>query len=242
LALVLEVMWFSPRQREYSKCGAKVQEIFDTQVLMLSWNKLVAGDKVDAEAIRAITSMPMSDAERDGLLNWYTLPSTCLPVQLVRLLCQRINATYDHRVRSGYINVLRTASYLLPVVLVVAGLLQGLKVEELLLTLCLPALPLEAYLVRECRKQQEALETLSTIKSEIEKTWEKALGGASNEELTVSARALQDAIYRHRVSNALVPDVLYNAFRDTNEALAQHGVDVLVREAEQKLDLPREVA
>jgi hypothetical protein len=125
---------------------------------------------------------------------------------------------------------------------VVAGLLQGLKVEELLLTLCLPALPLEAYLVRECRKQQEALETLSTIKSEIEKTWEKALGGASNEELTVSARALQDAIYRHRVSNALVPDVLYNAFRDTNEALAQHGVDVLVREAEQKLDLPREVA
>ena len=64
--------------------------------------------------------------------------------------------------------------------------------------------------------------------------------GASYAELTTAARTLQDAIYRHRASNPLVFDWLYNRLRKRNEDLTRHAADKFVVEAQQKLNLPKE--
>lgn len=237
--LLLEVGLISPMQREDCKRGAKVQEQFDTEVLRLDWNKLVAGGRVDAEEVRAISSSPMTEAERIGFENWYEVVISKLPLPLGRLLCQRTNVTYDIRVRKVYANILLGVGILLVVGLAAVGLQQGLKVDELILTMCLPTLPLLSYVLREFRKQKDTIETLKTMKTEVEKVWDKALDGVSYEELTVNARALQDAIYRHRSSNPLVFDWLYGWLRKQLEDITRHGVASLVADAQQKLNLSR---
>lgn len=241
LVLLVDVGIFSRLQRENCKRGAKVQEQFDTEVLQLNWNRLVAGSRVDAEEVRDIATGPLPEAEKERLENWYEPVFSKLPLPLGRLLCQRTNVTYDMRVRKTYSGILLSAAVLLVVLLTCIGLHQGLTVNELILTMYLPALPLAAFVLREHRKQGDTIESLTTLKAEVEKAWDKALGGASFAELTTTARALQDAIYRHRVSNPLVFDWLYNWLRKRNEDLTRHAADKFVVEAQQKLNLPKEV-
>lgn len=236
LLLLLEVGVISRKQKEDCKRGAKIQEQFDTEVLKLDWNQLVAGRRVDAEEVRAITATPVADAERKRLMDWYEPVVSRLPLEIGRLICQRTNLAYDMRVRKVYAGILLWAAGLLFVALALAGLYQGLKLNDLILTMCLPVLPLVAYVLREHRKQNDTIETLTTLKSEVEKMWEKALAGASSDELTTSSRALQDAIYRHRASNPLVFDWLYNKLRVREEGLTRHAVEKMVAEAEQKLN------
>jgi hypothetical protein len=239
LVLLLEVGVISRRQREDCKRGAKVQEQFDTEVLQLDWNRLVAGSRVDAEEVHEITAGPMSDAEKTRLENWYEPVFSKLPLPVARLLCQRTNAAYDMRVRKIYSGILLSVAVLLVVVLTCIGLHQGLTVNELIPTMYLPALPFVAFVLREHRKQGDTIETLTTIKAEVEKAWDKALDGASAAELTVTARALQDAIYRHRTSNPLVFDWLYNRLRKRSEDVTRHAAERLVAEAQHKLNIPK---
>lgn len=237
VVLLLEVGIILPMQRKDCKRASRVQEQFDTEVLKLEWNKLVAGKKVDAEDVRAITSSLMTDTEQKGLENWYEVVISKLPLPLGRLLCQRASVAYDLRVRTIYAYTLLGIAILVAVVLAGVGVYQGLKVDELILTMGLPALPLATYLLRECRKQFDTTETLDTIKAEVEKVWEMALAGASFEELTTYSRALQDAIYRHRSSNPLVFDWFYGWLREQCEDTTRHGAEKLVADAQQKLNL-----
>ncbi len=235
--LLLDVGVLSPKQRACSKAGAKVQEQFDTEVLKLDWNKLVAGSRVDPEELRAIAPGQISDREKKGLESWYEGAINRLPLPLGRLLCQRTNVVYDLRVRRTYSAVLFCIAGVLGVALFAFGLHQGLKLDELIISVGLPVLPMVSFVLREYRKQEDTVESLTTLKGEIEKVWEKALTGASAEELTLSSRALQDAIYRHRASNPLVFDWLYNRLRKKSEAQAKHAVEKLVAEAVSKLNL-----
>lgn len=235
--LLLDVAILAPKQRACCKAGAKVQEQFDTEVLKLDWNKLVAGGRVDPEELRAIASNPMTNEEKKWLENWYEGAITNLPLSVGRLLCQRTNVVYDLRVRRTYSGALLGVAVLLLVGLIAVGLHQGIKVEELILSMVLPVLPLMNFVLREYRKQEDTIESLATLKGEVEKVWENALAGASDEELTLSSRALQDAIYRHRASNPLVFDWLYNRLRKKSEAQAKHAAEKLVAEVVSKLKL-----
>lgn len=235
LVLLLEVGIVSRLQRENCKRAAKVQEQFDTEVLKLDWNRLVAGGKVDAEDIRSITYGPLQDAERKRLLDWYEPAIARLPLPVGRVICQRTNITYDIRVRNVYAGILMALAIFLCVILTFLGIHQGQTVNDLILW-CLPALPFVTFVLREYRKQKDTIDTLSTLKGEVEKLWEKALAGTPFDELTRGSRALQDAIYRHRASNPLVFDWLYDWLRKRNEDLTHHAIEKLVAEAQQKLE------
>lgn len=235
LILLLEVGIISRKQRECCKRGAKVQEQFDTEVLKLDWNRLVAGGKVDAEDIRAITSTPLADAEQKRLLDWYEPAISRLPLAVGRLICQRTNFAYDMRVRNAYAGILSGFMIVLFVILTLVGLCHDLSGNELILSLYLPMLPFAAFILRESRKQYDTIEMLTTLKGEIDKLWERALNGASSSELTAGSRALQDAIFRHRAANPLVFDWLYSTLRTRNEDLTQYTTEKLVAEAQKKL-------
>lgn len=237
LVLLLEVGIISRMQKEDCKRGARVQEQFDTEVLKLDWNQLVAGKRVDAEEVHAIAATPIPESERKRLVDWYEPIVARLPLEFGRLICQRTNLVYDTRVRRKYAGILLWAAVGIFVALALAGVYQGLKINDLILTMCLPVLPLVAYMLREHRKQNDTIETLTALKSEVEKVWEKALAGATPDDLTAMSRALQDAIYRHRASNPLVFDWLYNWLRAGEEGLTRLAVEQLVTEAEQKLNI-----
>lgn len=90
-----------------------MQEQFDTEVLKLDWNRLVAGGRVDAEDVREVTSKPMTDVDRQCLENWYEVVIAKLPLPVGRIIYQRTNVTYDMRVGAKD-NLVRAARFVGP--------------------------------------------------------------------------------------------------------------------------------
>jgi hypothetical protein len=235
VTLLIDVAFFSKWQKQLTKRGAKIQEEIDTKVFALPWNRLVVGREVDPEEIRPLIRKPMTEQERESLVNWYAPCVDELPLHVGRLVCQRTNVTYDKGVRVRYANALIATVVLLGSGLSVVGLVQSLPLDQVVLVLMVPAMPVTTWLLREYRKQADALDTLANIKSEIEKVWDKALAGAGEETLTQDARGLQDAIYRHRTSNPLIFDWLYSLLRNDNEDVANHTAQALVEAAKKRV-------
>jgi len=233
--LLLEVWFFLPEQKRNIKTAARIQEQFDTEVLSLDWNKLVAGNRVDAEDIRAILPTVSTDENPHKLPNWYEPAISRLPLHVGRVLCQRTNISYDSRVRVRYAKTLFWLAVGLSVALIVVATSAGLRLDQAILTLAVPALPLVTYLLREWRKQADTVEGLENIKNEVQRLWNEALEGATSSHMTASSRALQDAIYRHRASNPPVFDWFYKLLRDGTETLTRRAIEDLVSNAEERL-------
>lgn len=218
-------------QKERVKRGAKLIEEFDTQVFGLKWNRFVAGQQVDHEDVRRASAKLLSAKRESELASWYYVCASEVPLAFGRLICQRTNISYDARMRKKYGSTLLYGAIGLGVVLIVVGLIFNMNLSELMLAVGLPFAPFFTWVLREQRKQLDTATTLATLKSEFEKMWDKALGGATEAEMEQSSRDLQNAIYQHRASSPLVFDWVYNCLRSGNEDEAEHAAQQLVAQA-----------
>lgn len=233
--LLFEVGVISPKQREFTRNGAKVQELFDTEVLGLGWNRLASGSKVDLEDIRAITFKPSPHGEEQRLLDWYDPCVASLPIGKARIICQRTNITYDTRIRRVYADLMFYAFVTLGSVLFIVCLAKHMHIDEVL-NLLVPFMPLATFLLREHRKHKDTIESMTTLKSEADKLWDSALKSPGLDDLKAESRGLQDAIYRNRSSNPLIYDWVYDILRRGGEDVASHTAKQMVAQAQQSME------
>ena len=235
VVLLLDIGVATRLQRDWIKTAARIQEQFDTEVLELPWNQFVVGSKVDPESIRSVTREPITSVQRKVLMDWYEPCVGSAPLSLGRLICQRTNITYDMRVRKAYSWSCLAFALLLFTFFMVRGVHESLTLSTLLVDVIVPFVPLAAFVLREHRKQSDTVETLTTLKSEVEKLWANALKMPESAELAQDSRNLQDAIYRNRTSNPLVYDWVYWLSRKLNEDSARHAAETLVADARRSL-------
>lgn len=233
--LLFEVGYLLPKLRELTRNGAKSQEQFDTEVLELGWNRLAAGSKVDIEDIRDVGAKPFDSEAETKLPDWYEPSVTSLPISKARIICQRTNITYDARIRKKYADYMLFGLFVIGLLLFMVGLAQDRKLESMLLNMLVPFMPLTTFVCREYRKQKDTIESLTTLKSEADKLWERANKQASIAELTADSRGLQDAIYRHRSSSPLIYDWVYNLLRSKSEDVASASAKQMVNDALQSM-------
>jgi hypothetical protein len=70
--------------------GAKIQELFDCDVLDLAWSELKTGQRPDAELVAEQSSLyRRRDPDYKALRDWYAPVVGVLPIHLARLVCQR---------------------------------------------------------------------------------------------------------------------------------------------------------
>lgn len=233
--LVLETALIDRVQKDRLKRGAKLQEQFDTDVFELPWSKFVAGSHVEPEDVRALSAKPLSAAREGHFDTWYEPCVSQLPLHLARLVCQRTNISYDARLRRKYGGSLLFLTILFGVGLLFAGLAMGLKFPELVMTLFVPFMPVLTWALKERLQQANTAASLTCLGTEWNKIWTRALGGASEAEVTGDSRDLQDAIYQHREHSPLIFDWVYYRLRATNEDEAHHAAEDLVARAKKAL-------
>lgn len=235
ILLVMETALFDRIQKDRLKRGAKLQEQFDTDVFGLPWNRFVTGAALEHEDVRSLSAKPLSKKHESHFQAWYEVCIGRLPLHLARLIGQRTNISYDARLRRRYGGWLLSLTVLFGVVLLYAGLYQGLQFPELIMSLVVPFMPVLTWALRERMQQTNAAISLTNLNGEWDKIWTKALGGADEKVLTAESRSLQDAIYQHRERSPLVFDWVYSIFRRANEDEAHHAAKDLVRKAEKAL-------
>ncbi|KWT87621.1 MULTISPECIES: S-4TM family putative pore-forming effector [unclassified Variovorax] len=226
----LEVLLLDRWHRTQLKNAAKLQEDFDCTVLRMDWNTFLVGNRIDPEDVFADACRKLSDKDEQRLINWYPLAVKELPLHSARLVCQRTNLWYDSALRKRYRRVLLTGC----VVLIAGAGVVSLAIDHTMTTFVLstlaPMTPVMIWALRECNRQAATIELLDRLNDEVKKLLDRARSGATEQEISMRSRELQDAIFNHRASSPLIFDWVYNLLRRRMEEQMNAGADQLVSE------------
>lgn len=211
----------TPLLRRQLRKAVELQEIFDTQVFGLSWNKGLAGDRAsNAEINRlGLKLKPNSKRMRNILEGWYD-DTAGIPYPLDVLACQEQNLGWDLRLRSRYRNLIKLALIVWFFLGLILGLAQHASLDQILLGWYAPSLPAFTVGVEIFTNQDELISEKRRILALIPKVVAGVRPGAdiaTQAQLLQSARNLQDGIFGSRVITPRVPNLVYRLFRNHDE-------------------------
>lgn len=233
LITLIDIFWLTPWQNRLKDSAAKIQELFDCDVLELSWNDLKAGKRPDPELIKEqseeYAKKPLKNAP---LENWYDHPEIDdLPIYVGRIACQRTNCWWDAKQRRSY------ATYVILIVtlifIVVFGLStkDGFSMENFILKVLAPLSPVLLLGIRQYREQTDSANRLDKLKYYSESLWKDALSKKSKLELTTKSRNLQDELLEHRRKSPPIFDFIFKRLRNSYNNKMNFGLDEFIKEA-----------
>jgi SMODS-associating 4TM effector domain len=238
LVSMSDVLWLDPWQKRLREQAAKVQELFDCDVLQLPWNDIRVGSRPDPEVIKEHYDKYKKNASRiSPLNNWYPTVVGNLPLPIARIVCQRSNCWWDSKQRRTYAIWVVTGAVFTIVAILGVGLVGGLTIEKLFLAIVVPLTPAIILAIRQYSEQMEAANRLEKLKEHTERIWSAALGLPVAQDTIVASRSLQDEIYENRKKSPLVFDWIFRHLRGDYESRMKHGATAYAEEAQRKLGI-----
>jgi SMODS-associating 4TM effector domain len=239
LVTLCDVAWLTPWQKRLRNAAARIQELFDCDVLALPWDELKAGKRPDPELVNEQAEKYNAwAASMPTVSDWYPKEVGSLPMHVARLVCQRANCWWDAKQRRRYaVTVVFCVIAIFTAVLFLA-MGNGFTIEDFVTKVVAPLSPALLLGFRQCTEQMEAATRLDKLKEHAERLWTEALAGKGETKMTMGARGLQDEILENRKRSPLVFDAIFRRLRRDYEFQMNHGVAEFVAEAKQKLGLP----
>ncbi|AFZ38358.1 hypothetical protein Sta7437_4931 (plasmid) [Stanieria cyanosphaera PCC 7437] len=223
---------FNPFQKELQEKAAKIQQLFDCDVLQLSWNELNSGKRPEPELIcQKSRNYRRNHSDYSKLKDWYPIGVSQLPIHLGRLVCQRTNCWWDAQLRRRYAYYIQLIIIGLSIFVFLIGFINGLTLEKFFLAVFFPLTPVLFFGINQYRDNIEAASRLDRLKDEAESYWRQAINQKLvPQELTQLSYKLQNSIYDNRRRNPLIFDWIYNRIRDENEEQMNQGAEALIEE------------
>jgi Flp pilus assembly protein TadB len=233
LVTLLDIIVFTPRQKLLQEKAAKIQQLFDCDVLQMDWSKLNSGSRPEPEAVvEASLKHKRTDPNYSKLQNWYPVSVGQLQIHLARLICQRSNCWWDAQLRRRYAvwGILTVVG--LTAIVFLVGLIGGLTLEKFFLVVLAPLIPAFVLGIRHYKEHSEAAIRLDRRRERAEELWNQAIKGRlAPQELTEESYKLQNEIYDNRHRNPLIFDLIYSRLRRQQEEQMNRGAEELVEEA-----------
>lgn len=227
-----EVFWLSRRESNLQLRAAKIQEMFDTEVLQLPWNSVCVGTPVAPELISKYATTHKAKKENPALLHdWYPVTLQALPDEVARLLCQRFNLWWDSDLRSRFSYFLLAVGVVLFAVLLIIGLASDLTVRTFVTNVLLPFVPFLYFALGQHHSNQDAVQNLDGLREHIETLWQQVVTSKTLPEgLDGESRRIQDRIFTNRKTSPLILDQLYYQSRGKQEKSMQDIAEGYVQE------------
>lgn len=199
-------------RKKKSEQGAKIQEQFDTELFELPWNEVLCKNRVTKD-------VQIDLAKRysgNDLSDWYSKEiSSDIPREIAVLLCQRINFSWDTKLRKKF------TSFLVSALIIYYGAIIAISIilnsgSFNTLALFTPSISFLIYGVQNIR----ALKSQSDSKEEnLESIDSKIQEYSLNKKIPDDAflRQVQDVIFNQRNFPEKIPDWFYNYFKEDNE-------------------------
>lgn len=240
VVLIADVVFLEPSIRHYQELGAKVHEVFDTELFELPWNAVKAGQQPDHETIARLTADFMArhtkNQKRLGRMkDWY--PSACgaLPIEYGRLICQRSSMWWDADLRRQYCYCYIVLIFGMAVVSTTYGLFMGWTLAQFLMSAVAPLVPAAVKIWRSYVKQTESASSSDRARQTLQSTWAQAMNNnPSSEVLQAHSRHLQDELFDRRKNSSRIPDWFYVLKREQFEHQMNFGAEQMVKEAQEK--------
>ncbi|MBD2554415.1 hypothetical protein H6G51_14090 [Limnothrix sp. FACHB-708] len=232
IATLLELLCFSRLKRTTQDKAAKVQQIFDCEVLQLNWIKLNCGIRVDPETIiDAANRYKQKKHSIAELQNWYSPSVGKLPIYQARIICQRSNIWWDAQLRRRYSKWIIFVLLVLIISVLLIGLVGGLPLEKFLLAVLAPLTPSFVFGLRQYTENNESAARLDQLRENAEILIQEIINGRhTSQDLERESHSLQMQIFDNRRRNPLILDWIYSRLRSEDEEKMNKGAEFLVRE------------
>lgn len=235
IATFLELLVFSRLQKSTQEKAAKIQQIFDCEVLQFNWASLNCGIRIEPETIvDASNRFKRKNQNYSTLQNWYPISVAQLPIHLARIICQRSNIWWDAKLRRRYSKWIVIILITLSIIVFLIGLVGGLTLEKFLLAILAPLTPAFVVGLRQYTEHNEAAARLDRLQENAEILVQKAISKKlTQQDLEIESYSLQTQIYDNRRRSPLIFDWLYSRLRRENEEQMNKGAESLVQELTQ---------
>lgn len=212
------------------KTAARIQELFDTTVLELSWNQTLA-KKPEYEIISSILNKyPNRDYSSLRLTDWYGTAVSNVDLSFARFLCQRSNVSWDSSLRKNYMILISVLLSIMLLCLYFYSDVMSLSLGQIMLKVAFPLLPLIQLFVRQIVDHMDSTSCAVDLKSDLDITIEQFISKQNPNNPEELARRYQDEIFKHRTKCPMIFDWLYYFFRDNQEKEMQFSVDGKIKE------------
>ncbi len=210
--------------------AAKVQELFDTNVLEIPWNNVV-GKQLDKEIIASVLSRSDSrDYQALRLVDWYSPEVSKVGIEVGRFICQRSNVWWDSSLRKRYLNFLYVSSATGVLALIIVGIALDLTIGAFVIGVLLPIIPLMELLIKQINEHHGSDCCSTDLKEHLNETISNITNGGTINNPESLARTYQNEIYRHRSKCPMVFDWMYWIFKDKQEEQMRFSVAETVKE------------
>lgn len=236
IAVMADILLLNPWLKRVREQAAKIQEVFDCEVLGLPWNGIKAGKKPDPELVHEQAEKYKKwQMKMPPLVDWYSPKVDELPVQLGRIACQRSNCWWDAKQRRLYAKWIIGSIIAMIITVFLLALVNDLTLADFMMKVVAPLSPCLVVGIRQFFEQTDSANRLDGLKEHCEKIWEKSFPPCSAEAAMLNARNLQDEIFENRRKSPFVFDALFKRLRDKYEKQMQHGVTDYVHYAVTRL-------
>lgn len=211
--------------------AAKVQELFDCDVLQLKHSPLkIVDDVAVEEVLDQYDAYQKAQNDITKLRDWYPKETSVLGIRYARLICQKTNCWWDSKLRTVYYGLLRLVSIMMILLLVVYGFIEGLRLEQVVL-IASGLIPFFQFSARQSSENNEAAQRLNRVNQYISDVWKDILNRSIDEaSLEEASRRIQDEFYENRIRSPLILDSFYWVFRKKNEGLMTRTAEQLIEE------------
>jgi hypothetical protein len=218
-----------PSLRRKRTNAAKIQELFDCEVLHLEWNDTL-GTKPPPDIVTAAAQRFRTERkpeEWEALKDWYTKAIGEMPLVQARVYCQRENIWWDSRQRRAYAQLVYSIIAGIAVVLLVVGLVLNVSLQQFFTVPVLLTLPAFAVALKHAYDHQRAANRLDELWSFAQVLKDEAdKPGIDPAGLTRRSRDLQNEIFHHRTENPPVFSWFYRRSQPENEVLVESAIDI----------------
>lgn len=230
---IVDNVVFTRWQKSLQEKAAKIQQLFDCDILQMDWSNLNSGNRSEPEVIvEASSRFKRTDPNYSTLQNWYPVIVGQLPIHLARIICQRSNCWWDAKLRRRYAVWGIVTVVGLTVIVVLVGLIGGLTLEKFFLVVLAPLIPTVVLGIRQYIEHTEAAARLDRLREHSEDLWSQAIRGrVTPQELTGGSYKLQNEIYDNRRRNPLIFNWIYRRLRREQEQQMNRGAEALIEEA-----------
>jgi len=212
--------------------AAKIQELFDCEVLELETSPLKVVNDIAVEEVLLNYNVHIKiEANIEKIRDWYPTNVVELPISIARIICQRANCWWDSKLRIRYSIFLKYFGFSVFFALFIYAFIS--KADLMAFTLYLSGLiPFFQFCNNESIEHKEAASRLNELVKYSQDVWDYALDNPEDHcRLKLNSRRLQDEIFEHRCKSPLILDKFYNLFRNQNEILMNRTSEILIEEA-----------
>jgi hypothetical protein len=217
--LVAGRAFLARRERTWSTRGAAYQELFETRVFNLDWNRALVGDEPRLDEL-------IEDAQHvrkpDSQLDWfYDDGKTPRPVDV--LLAQLESTLWSRRDHDKYARAIRGFAAVVFVVGLSSAIARSLTLADYLVRLALPLLPAlqDAWTLAEEHHRHAAHK--ARLEDDIVRVLRMRAEGLDISD--TACRDIQDSLYQARITGPTVPSWYHLLRKKSTSSIVHQTID-----------------